>query len=186
MAERHLRLFVALELPEGVREALFEWAGLVCGAEPGLRQVSAESLHVTLCFLGALPAEQLEPVRQACETANGFPVASLATREALWLPRRRPRVLTIQLEDRAGVLGSLQAQLGAELARAGAFTPEGRRFLPHVTVARVRGDARRALVELPAPPALRFVAERIVLYRSQLGGGPARYEALRQVPLSRR
>ena len=186
MAERHLRLFVALELPEVVREALFEWAGVVCGAEPGLRQVSVESLHVTLCFLGAVPAEQLESVRQACQTANGFSVASLATREALWLPRRRPRVFVVELEDPAGRLGSLQGQLGAELARAGAFTPEGRRFLPHATVARVRGEGRRPPVELPPPPAVRFVAERIVLYRSQLGGGPARYEALHQVPLSRR
>ena len=184
MAERHLRLFVALELPEGVRTALFTWAGLVCGAEPGLRQVSVESLHVTLCFLGAVAPEQVDPVRRACQVAREFSVVSLATGEALWLPRRRPRVLTVQLEDARGLLGSVQAQLGATLARAGLFTREPRRFVSHVTVARVRGDARRAPVEVPAPPALRFAGERIVLYRSHLGGGPARYEALHGVALS--
>ncbi len=184
-AARDLRLFVALELPERVRHALFEWAGLVCGAGTGLRQVSVESLHVTLCFLGALPAEQVDPVCRACQAAREFSVASLATSQALWLPRRRPRVLSVQLEDPAAVLGSLQAQLGAELARAGAFTPEPRRFLPHVTVARVRGDARRAPAELAAPPSVRFMGERIIVYRSHLGAGPARYEALHSVPLSR-
>jgi 2'-5' RNA ligase len=184
MTERPLRLFVALELPEGVRNALFTWAGLVCGAGPGLRQVSVESLHVTLCFLGAVAPEQVDPVRRACQVAREFSVVSLATGQALWLPRRRPRVLTIQLEDAGDRLGSLQAQLGARLAHTGRFTREPRRFVPHVTVARVRGDARRAPVEVPSPPAARFVGERIVLYRSHLGGGPARYEALHGVALS--
>jgi 2'-5' RNA ligase len=182
--ERQLRLFVALELPERVRNALSEWAGQLRGTRAGLRHLSAPSLHATLCFLGARPREQVDAVRAACQVARGFPAVPLATGEELWLPRRHPRVLAVGLEDPSGQLGALQAELGAELARAGAFGPEPRSFLPHVTVARVSRDARRPAMQPPAPPALRFVAERIVLYRSHLGSGPARYEALHHVALS--
>jgi 2'-5' RNA ligase len=181
-----LRLFVAVELPEEVRDALFQWASPLCASSAALRQVPVESLHVTLCFLGDMSPGQVDPVCRACQTATAFSVASLATAEALWLPRRRPRVLSVELEDTGGLLGSLQAQLAAELARAGTFTPEPRSFLPHVTVARVRGATRRPPAELPKPPTIGFTAEQIVLYRSQLGGGPARYEALHRVALSRR
>lgn len=176
---------MAAELPEEVRYALFEWARPVCGASPALRQVPVDALHVTLCFLGDMTPEQVDPVRRVCRTASAFSAAPLATAQALWLPRRRPRVLSVELEDSVGLLGSLQARLAAELARTGTFTPEPRSFLPHVTLARVRGDAGRPPAELPAPPAISFAAEQVVLYRSHLGRGPARYEALHRVPLSR-
>jgi 2'-5' RNA ligase len=59
--------------------------------------------------------------------------------------------------------------------------PETRPFRPHVTVARVRRGARVRVREVPAPPQLRFHATGLVLYRSQLGRGGARYEAIVRV-----
>jgi 2'-5' RNA ligase len=182
-----LRLFVALELPEPVRESLSAWAGEVAAVTgPGLRVVGPESLHVTLCFLGSVLAERVEAIGRACEAVRGFPVGELGGGRALWLPARRPRVLALQLEDPHGSLGVVQGELARELAALGVFRAETRAYLPHVTVARVARGARVRGLELPAVPEVSFAAERVVLYCSHLGAGPARYESLHQVKLSRR
>ena len=54
---------------------------------------------------------------------------------------------------------------------------------PHVTVARVRRGAAPRQRGLPDAPSASFAGEAVTLYRSWLGGGPARYEALERVPL---
>lgn len=187
MAERSLRLFVALELPEPARRSLSAWGaelGALTGA--GLRVVGPDSLHVTLCFLGSVPAEQAETIGQACEAVRGHAVGELCGGRVLWLPPRRPRVLALALEDPQGALAAVQRELAKRLAAIGVFRAEARAFRPHVTVARVARGARVRAVEMPATPPVRFAAERIVLYRSHLGAGPARYESLHRVELSRR
>ena len=74
---------------------------------------------------------------------------------ALGLPPRRPRVLAVVLRDSNRALGPIQAALSGRLASLGAYRPERRPFLPHVTVARVRPGAPRISVgDLPEPPAL--------------------------------
>jgi len=70
----------------------------------------------------------------------------------------------------------------APMVRSAGHEAEGRRFRPHVTVARVRGRLRP--FELPAPPSLEFHPPSVTLYRSVLGRGPATYEAMASVPLS--
>lgn len=179
-----LRLFVALELPASVREELGSWvAGAAAGLD-GLRWISVENLHVTLCFLGWLQEDAATPVLEACRSAvAGLPPGDLALGAPLWLPPRRPRVLAVDVEDRAGALGVVQARLSAALAAGGWYEPERRRFLPHVTVARVRTGARVRARELPGPRGLSFPGDRVTLFRSHLAGGGARYEALGSVPL---
>jgi 2'-5' RNA ligase len=188
LAEPDLRLFVALELPEAVRVALRRWAAPVCErAGAGLRPVAVESLHVTLRFLGGVAGDRVEEIGRACEVVRGSAVGALEVSRALWLPRRRPRVLTVELEDGQGDLRTVQEDLSGALSATGAGQPDARRtFLPHVTVARVGRGADLRGVCVPAPPTLRFEAEYVVLFRSHLGAGPARYEALHRVPLSRR
>lgn len=185
-------MFVALELPEVVAGELARWQGSVMGdgivgAEPALRAVGRESLHVTLCFLGARPASALGAVGEAMNAMAGRPVRELALGAAVWLPsRRRPRVLAVAVDDPLGQVAVLQGELSEALAAAGLFKPEARRFLPHVTVARVRGQARVQRRPLEGPAHQPFSASHITLYRSRLGGGPARYEALHRTELSRR
>ena len=190
-ATERLRLFVALELPEDARGALVRWRESVAAdalaretaapAAPGLRMIASEYLHATLCFIGWRDADVLPAVVDACDTLSARRAPQLRLDRALWLPRRRPRVLAVQLSG-DDELAQIQSQLSLALSDVG-YVPEKRPYLPHVTVARVRAGARPRPVELPAPPAVRFEAPRVTLYRSLLGAGGARYEPLSVIEL---
>lgn len=184
--EPRARLFVALELPAPIREALASWRGpVLAAASDALRPLADEGLHVTLCFLGGQPADQVHAVLAAVLAAvSGLPAAPLRLGDGLWLPRRGPKVLAVGLADPAGVLSAVQAQLSDALASGGWYRPERRPYLPHVTVARVRHGARVRAEPLAAPAALEFTGSRVTLYRSHLSPSGARYEPLGSVELS--
>jgi RNA 2',3'-cyclic 3'-phosphodiesterase len=178
------RLFVALELPAAVRDALVAWRGALLAAEPALRPVLADALHVTLCFLGQREERAIEPLGEIVAGCAG-PVEGLALGAPLWLPRRRPRLLAVTLEDHHGALGALEERLMDALSADGWQQRDTRPYLPHVTVARVRrGAAPDLAAVLTPPPPCAFGGAAVVLYRSHLGGGPARYEAQRRVELA--
>ena len=63
------RLFVALDLPDAIRQGIAAW-GEEALADPALRPVPAESLHITLAFLGSGPEEDVERVAAAMERAR--------------------------------------------------------------------------------------------------------------------
>jgi 2'-5' RNA ligase len=178
------RLFVALELPAAVRERLARFGHAAAEHDFALRAVGGDALHVTLAFLGHRALDEVDPARAAVRSAGGGHSApSLALGEALWLAPRRPHVLTVAVEDDSGALAALHRDVVTRLAEALPWEPEGRRFRPHVTVARVRSGARPRTRGLPDAPQARFAGEAVVLFRSHLGGGPARYEALERVAL---
>jgi len=171
---------VALDLPAEVRAALADWgAETVAQAGGGaLRGVPPENLHLTLAFLGACEEVQAEAVGAVVRETTGA-APGLTLTDPLWLPPRRPHVLTVEVADDTGALAGLRASLIAALHAGAAFTPEARPFRPHVTVARVRRN-QRIDADLPAPPpARRFAATALTLYRSHAG----RYEPLARRPL---
>ncbi|MBV9166735.1 MAG: RNA 2',3'-cyclic phosphodiesterase [Solirubrobacterales bacterium] len=176
------RLFVALELPEHVRDSLCAWRSEVMADD--LRPVAPEGLHVTLCFLGGRPADQVPAIAAACETAlEACSISELGLQAGLWLPRRHPRVLAVRLADPSATLGRAQGALSDALDRGGWYTPEKRPFLPHVTVARIPARARVRAMELPELPPLVFRAPAVTLYRSRLQRTGAVYEPLASVPV---
>jgi 2'-5' RNA ligase len=198
--ETRLRLFVALELPEAARQAMSAWATSELARVEGLRLLSDEALHVTLCFLGATPAPEVDPIAAACREATaGHGPLRLSLGDALALPRRRPRVIAVGVAgagdesdgEAAGAgevsaLAALQASLSASLRAGGWYRPESRPFLAHVTVARVRSRSRisaRALESLPRIEVPVLVADTVTLFRSHTRPGGAQYEALARVAL---
>src|SRR5262249_30103181 len=111
----------------------------------------------------------------------------LALGAPLWLPRRRPRALAVEVADPGGALARLQGALARALALASSWEPERRRFRPHITVARVRGRAGLrdgASLTLPPTPALAFAARTVSLYRSRLAPTGATYELLASATLA--
>ena len=158
-----------------------------------LRLVAPESLHVTLCFLGARPMAETAAIAAAVrESSDPAAVVAVEIGAPVWLPARRPRVGVCTLIDASGALGALQARLAGRLLRGGWYEPERRPFLAHVTVARLGGGgsvemagrAAPAWPVTPAGPAVgRFAAPAVTLFRSHTGSGGASYEALTTVAL---
>jgi 2'-5' RNA ligase len=178
------RLFVALDLPDAVRARLVVWARAGVGGHDGMRLLAPANLHVTLCFLGwreEAEAAGLGRLVVACAAE----VRELALGAPLWLPRRRPRLLAVEVADGRGELGNLRAEVVRTLAARGGHRPEERPFRPHVTVARVRAGARvtRADRTLARPGGAAFAGAALGLYRSRLGPAGATYEAVARAGL---
>lgn len=183
------RLFVALDLPEEVREGIVAW-GEEALADSALRPVASESLHITLVFLGYQPEKEIEGIAEAVRES-----AALAPWVELRDPERRPlrgRARLFALPAIAPGAEALQEGLEQRLAAECFHKPEKRPFWPHVTVARVRpearGSRRPAVVSAPPgplPPELTEprIAVRMTLYRSVLQPTGARYVPLAQVEL---
>jgi RNA 2',3'-cyclic 3'-phosphodiesterase len=179
---RPARLFVALELPGAVRAALAGWATTELGQRPELRLLAAESLHLTLCFLGWRDESELGEIGDAV-AACAAPAPALALAESAWLPPRRPRVVAVDLADGVGALAALQRSVSDAMAATAAYEPEKRPYRPHVTVARVRRGARVRAGELAAPEPLEFDGAALTLFRSRLARAGASYEPLVRVEL---
>jgi 2'-5' RNA ligase len=129
--------------------------------------------HMTVVFLGSRSESDVPGISEAVAGALG-PAGPLEPRRFLELPRRHPRVLAVEYADPTGRCAELQRAVAGALVAAGLHEPERRRWLPHVSIARLKdGDPVR-----PPLDSLGFTPERIVLYRSHLGRGPARYEPL--------
>lgn len=186
---RRLRLFVALDLPERVRDGIAAW-GEGAIRDPALRPVAAASLHITLAFLGSRPPEQVEPlgaiVRECAVSAPEIELGEVEQRPL----RGRARVYALPVRSEA--TKALQADLQGKLVSAGLYEADERPFWPHVTVARVRregrGSQRPAAVQKPpksVPQELLqpFGGVRLALYLSELQPGGARYTPLAQVDL---
>lgn len=178
------RLFVALELPAAERAALARWGRAARAADPALRAVAEEGLHVTLHFLGERPEGDIAALRRVVAAAPRAAVRLMST-GTLWLAPRRPHVLTLGLATDPA-LTALHAALGPALGAATpGWDPDGRPLRPHVTVARVRGGARPRPAAAPAPPALSCAAPGVVLLRSRLSPAGAVYEPLERCSLHR-
>jgi 2'-5' RNA ligase len=183
-APRPFRLFVAVDLPadalDAIVAAIEPWRRTIEGARWG----DPAGWHVTLKFLGATPPDQVAEVADQIASAAAE-VGPFSTRlDGLGaFPVRGPaRVLWAGLDDRPGRLAGLALAIDAALAPR--YEIERRSLHPHVTVARL--DPARRLPDAFTETAVRPVAVevgRVCLYRSHLGGGPARYEVLASVPL---
>lgn len=187
------RLFVAIDPPAAMREQLAAWARLAVAAmgaagrasvPRGVRLLEPETMHLTLCFIGSRPLEEIERIAAALDGLEARS-GELLLGAPLWLPPRSPRSLALEVHDRHGELAILHGAVQDALAGAIEWQPERRRFRARVTVARLgreRSRDRRAPAAeqgVPPPtPQLSFVPAEVVLYRSWLTPAGASYEAL--------
>jgi RNA 2',3'-cyclic 3'-phosphodiesterase len=185
------RLFVALPLPGAVRDGLEPLVAALRGRADELSWTRPEGWHLTLAFLGRVELPRSDEVVAAVEEAvTGVPPLRLRLGEP---GRFGPRVLWIAVgEDPDGALVSLGERIQVAIAAAG-LPVERRPVRPHLTLARggrgrsVRDRYLDDLAELlgraPAVAGSVWVADDVQLWRSRLGRGPARYDALARIPL---
>jgi 2'-5' RNA ligase len=182
-----MREFLAIPLPDSLRRLA---AGLETAlALPGesWRVVREEGLHVTIRFLGEVdPADHDRLDRGWREAAEGTGPLSLRLDGAAVAPSpRQPRIVWLTLHDETSddTLRRLAGRI-ERAARAAGFPPEGRPFTGHVTLARARRGARVLSPDVSAVGVIgRFVATRLILFRSRLASAGATYEELASYPL---
>ena len=192
-----VRTFVAIEIPpvaQAVLAAAQEALRTVRGTQEGVKWVRPEIVHITLKFLGNVPASRIEAVGDAVARAcAGVPAFSLYLSGAGAYPNtRRPRVVWVGLKGKLDVLAHLQAMVERELADEG-FPPEERKFSAHLTLGRVRRNADREAVRAlgEAVAGLRikdsepFLVEAVQVMRSDLRPSGPIYTPLRTASLVR-
>ena len=170
--DERLRLFLALELPAGVVDALRAWAGRHLE-----RGRPVDTFHVTLAFLGHRPRSELDAVlgalrESAAETAP-FALEPVRYRETR-------SVGMLVLDDPSGAATRLAERLQSRLERLGVYRREARPWLPHVTVLRFR---ERPRLSPPLPETGTFVPSGAAAFLSRLHPTGARYEVIESCPL---
>jgi RNA 2',3'-cyclic 3'-phosphodiesterase len=172
-----LRLFCALRLPDSAVERLSRWQAEALGGGKDVRVVAPEHLHVTLAFLGARPASELDAIATALRDAAA---AATPARLAIVQYRETRSVAMLACDDEGGRATALAVDLHERLERLGAYERERRPWLPHVTVARFR---RRPRLQPPLPDLGPFVTSEAAVYMSVLRPSGAQYEVLQSVAL---
>jgi len=170
--DERLRIFLALELPHDVAEALTRWRGRHLS---GLRAVPG--FHVTLAFLGSRRRQELDGILAALRME-----AAVSGRPLLEPVRYRETrsVAMVVLDDRGGEATALADRLHGRLERLGVYRREARAWLPHVTVARFRERPRLAP---PLPETGPFAPSAAAAFLSRLHPSGARYEVLESCSL---
>ncbi len=177
-----VRLFVALDIPESVRESLARLCERFKKTNRSARWVRLEGVHVTVKFIGEVPSEQVARIRTALENACASAPPELRFVGLGFFPNtRRPRVFWAGIEASAP-LGELAAAIETQLAPFG-ISREKREFHPHLTLARldsVEGvdRLRDAAAEFAQTEFGRTMANEFHLYQSVLKRAGAEYTRL--------
>lgn len=178
-----IRLFVAVDPAEVVRDRVRAAMERVRPLSPRARWVDPAGLHVTLAFLGDTEEARVpEIVRALSEAASGHGPIDLAFAGAGTFGGRRPRVLWAGVGGAVPALAAVNASVARALAPFG-YAPDHDSFTPHLTLARAGdrgGDpglgACAAAMEGEVFGEARI--EGLVLYQSDRGPRGARYTAL--------
>jgi 2'-5' RNA ligase len=182
-----MRCFVAIELPEKVREGLAQLQARMRGDRRGVRWTRVEAIHLTLKFLGEVADTQVVEVcaiaRRVAErySASELDVAGVGC----FPPRGAARVVWVGISPPPALL-ECQRECEAAYAEIG-FAPEGRAYSPHLTLGRVNEPAlgyriRGGLGEFEGFTAGRFVAEELTVFQSELRPSGSVYTPLARGP----
>lgn len=192
---KHLRLFIAVELPQPTLRTLVETMEAMRRVAPNdaVRWVRPEGIHLTLQFLGATDEERLPllhtALRMAVRDAAPFDVAPSGV--GSFGGRANLRVVWVGTGDDGGALAAVAERVQRATEPLG-YAREQRAFNAHLTLGRVRDGVSReermrlhdAIARFQAPPIPPFRVERVSLMQSTLGRGGAVYAEVGAYPLA--
>ncbi|TAK46883.1 MAG: RNA 2',3'-cyclic phosphodiesterase [Xanthobacteraceae bacterium] len=165
------RLFTGLEIPPEIGQVL---SGLR-GGLPGARWIDPANYHVTLRFIGDIDDHIAHEIASTLLRVRRRPF-EVALQGLTSFGGRKPRAVVATVAPSRQIL-ELQAELERLIQRVG-LAPEGRKFTPHVTLARLREASNQDVADYLSVrgyfPAQVFTVARFVLFssRASVGGGP--------------
>ncbi|HET7213449.1 MAG TPA: RNA 2',3'-cyclic phosphodiesterase [Terriglobia bacterium] len=181
-----MRAFIAIELPESIREALRREQARFRQVCPDARWTRPEGIHLTLKFLGEISAPQEAEVKNTLSRMERFEKFTVRVQGFGFFPSaKRPRVFWAGL-DAPPELAQMAAQVENALAPLG-FPPENRDFKPHLTLARFKVPRPQprieALLAVQSSSLLgSFEVSEFFLWESRLLPGGAEYHKMARFP----
>jgi RNA 2',3'-cyclic 3'-phosphodiesterase len=186
-----MRVFVALDIDDAIRQRIQRFLEGVSGFAPDARWVRPESLHVTLKFIGEKPIETVEEIKRALSGIRAGSIEITFRGYGFFPTAKAARVFWVGIES-GPQLPSL-AKAADEATSALGIAKEDHPFTPHLTLARGggrsgaprwrKGDApnknfqhlQEKLAALSTPDFGTMAAHEFFLYQSQLSQGGSRY-----------
>jgi 2'-5' RNA ligase len=178
--EKRERLFIGVPLNDEARNAIDK---SLPKKLPG-KVVPIENWHFTLRFLGSTTADARDQVIQRLKFASCGAAFSIRFSELGAFPSAgRARVLWLGIDEGVERMKQLAA-IAEAAARSAGFVAETREFSPHLTLSRIDPPTSvKTLLTSKVRFGQRMTVKSLILYRSRLGGGPARYEEVAKFEL---
>jgi 2'-5' RNA ligase len=173
-----VRLFFALWPPQPAAGALHEWAARAARLAGG-RVTRADTVHLTLAFLGETDESRLARARQAARGVSGAPHSLPIEQARYW---KHNRIVWAGPNEIPAPLAALAVDLKNNLEREG-FSLESRAFAAHVTLIR---QAREPGAALPQLPGVDWPVEEFVLVRSVPSREGSSYETIERFALDQK
>lgn len=183
-----LRLFVAIALPEPIRDEIIRGRQELQPLVPQdvVRWTRSDQFHLTLRFLGDVPADGIEDLKKTVSNVcrNARPLSLRAEGVGFFPNPRSPRIIWVGINDQEGHLAALQQQIETAV---GPLSPEPgeKNFTGHVTLGRLKNprptDTRDLAAWAQSFEKRRFgewTADEIEIIRSELSPAGARYASL--------
>ena len=180
-----IRTFLALELPQTVRNKLSAHAELISGYDKlqQIRWLSKENYYLTLAFLGNIEYVLISSLQLQLEQNLRYNIAvPFRFSEITPLPFSGTPKIAAAMLVRSDELMQLQHNT-AKCVRAFGISLEHRRFTPHVTLGRLKSRNRKSLAFQPHQLFLEGVSEKVVIYQSELTPKGAVYKSLGEIYL---
>lgn len=178
------RLFVAIQLPERLRDVFAEYQAQY--SAPGLRWVSAENLHITVLFIGYADEEVLtkieEKISNVCSKTQPF---SLAFEQICFGPPSRPPRMIWAVFSGGAEYKNLSDVMYHALREFGFPDTRNKESIVHITLARFRDPSVAKAVQLPQPEVKEGVFEVLScdLMESKLARSGAQYSVVKNFSL---
>src|SRR3954470_22242349 len=194
-----MRLFVAIDLIDPIRQKILRFVEGVSGFAPDVRWMKPEALHLTLKFIGEFPETKLQELKQALAALPSEPFDISFTGTGFFPTAKSARVFWVgvnadtRLQKLASMIDDATTKLGVER--------EARAYTPHLTLARA-GSGRPAhgkddkpnnrfqklrerLEKMPQPEFGTMTAREFFLYQSKLSPKGSEYTKLAQFAFSK-
>ena len=175
------RLFIAVDLPEIIKKNLESMSFGI----PGAKWVAPEQLHLTVRFIGEVDGALFRDIKNILDEVSLASFSLQLKGVGYFPPRGAPRVLWIGLE-KSEPLQFLRKKIDSALLRV-RVEPEGRKFSPHITLARLKNSPIQKIANFLAGNGLfsqePFQVEDFKLYSSILSPKGAYHRVERIYPL---